>query len=313
MTDPDGAGQGPPAVSTQAASATPVTAEGLGTGHDPAAGHGPAIVAPRRRRRWALVTLVAVVLLGLAAGLVVWAPWTPPPVLRPAGLVAGPSSATSVTFHWSPPRTGPLPDKYLVLSQGGTVAGSVSGKATSYRQTGLDPATAYLYRVVAVRGGKRSPQSALLTVHTLTPPLSQARLQGSWNVHLKTISPASGPRNGYQTWQLSPACAAGACDVLLLHGKNGRFPFTVKLTRVGAVYKGHGVTNFGGCGTRANSIPDPVTLRIQLHATKAIGESQTWAATSFAGTLMMTWQYVSNAAFYCNALAVKASLAGTSA
>lgn len=312
MADPDGAGQGPPAASAWAASAAPVTAEGLGTGHDPAAGPTPATVTPRRRRRWALITLVAVVVLGLAAGLVIWAPWTPPPVLRPAGLVAGPSTATSVTFHWSPPRTGPLPDKYLILSQGGAVAGSVSGTATSYRQTGLNPATSYLYRVVAVRGGKRSPQSALLTMRTLTPPLSQARLQGSWSVHLKTISPASGPRNGYMTWQFSPACATGACDVLL-HGKNGRFPFTVKLTRVGAGYKGHGVTHFGGCGTRANSIPDPVTLRVQIHATKAIGESQTWAATSFAGTLTMTWQYVSNAAFYCTAQTVKASLTGSPA
>jgi hypothetical protein len=174
-------------------------------------------VAPRRRRRWALVTLVAVVVLGLAAGLVVWSPWTPPPVLRPAGLVAGSSTATSVTFHWSPPRTGPLPDTYLILSQGGAVAGSVSGKATSYRQTGLDPATPYLYRVVAVRGGKRSPQSALLTVHTLTPPLSQARLQGSWSVYAKNIGPAPGGQNGYLTWQFSPACAAGPCDVTL-HG-----------------------------------------------------------------------------------------------
>ena len=119
-----------------------------------------------------------------------------------------PSTANSVTFHWSRPRTGPLPDKYLVLGSG-TAAGSVAGTVTSYRQTGLTPATTYQYRVVAVRGGKRSPQSALLTVRTLTPPISQARLQGSWSVHAKTIGSAPpGRRNGYMTWQLSPVCAA---------------------------------------------------------------------------------------------------------
>jgi Fibronectin type III domain len=306
MTDPESTAQ-----DTSAAAPAPVTTPGSVTGHDPAIRQVPATRGPRRRRRWAVVLLVAVAVLGLAAGLVVWAPWIPPPVLRPAGLVAGPSTANSVTFRWSRPATGPLPDKYLILGGPGA-GGSVAGTVTSYRQAGLTPATSYQYRVVAVRGGKRSPKSALLTVRTLTPPISQARLQGSWNVHLKTISPASGPRNGYMVWQLSPACATGTCDVIL-HGKNGRFPFTVKLARAGAAYTGHTVTQFGGCGTRANSIPDPVTLRIQVHPTKAIGKNQEWAATSFAGTLKMTWQYVTTTAFYCNASTVKASLTGTPA
>ncbi len=311
MTDPESTAWDASAAAP-AAPATPVTGPDWVTSRDPAISQVPAVGGPRRRRRWAVLLLVAVVMLGLAAGLVVWAPWTPPPVLRPAGLVAGSSTANSVTFHWSRPATGPLPDKYLILGSSPGSGGSVAGTATSYRQVGLTPATTYQYRVVAVRGGKRSPKSALLTVRTLTPPISQARLLGSWDVHLKTIAPASGPRNGYMVWQLSPACATGTCDVIL-HGKNGRFPFTVKLTRVGAAYTGHTVTQFGGCGTRANSIPDPVTLRIQIHPTKAVGKNQVWAATSIAGTYQQTWQYVSNAAFYCTASTDKASVTGTPA
>ena len=185
-----------------------------------------------------MVTLAAVVVAGLAAGLVVWAPWIPPPVLRPTGLAAGPATANSVAFHWSPPRTGPLPDKYLILSSGAAV-GSVAGTVTSYRQTGLTPATPYQYRVVAVRGGKRSPQSAPLTVSTLTPPISQARLQGGWNVAAQNIgSPARG-WNGQLNWQFSPVCAAGACDVIL-QDQGGAFSFEMKLTRAGAVYTGPG-------------------------------------------------------------------------
>ncbi len=311
MTDPYGAGQGPPAASAWAASDTPVIAGGPGTGHDPVAGQPPATVAPRRRRRWAVVMLVAVVVLGLAAGLVVVvAPWTPAPVLRPAGLAAGPSTATSVTFHWSRPRTGPLPDKYLILSQGGAVAGSVSGTATSYRLSGLDPATPYLYRVVAVRDGKRSPQSALLTVHTLTPPISQARLQGSWSVYVKNIGPAPGGRNGYLTWQFSPACAAGPCDVTL-HGKPRSFAISMKLTRAGGVYQGRAVANLSPCGPRGSAIPDPVTLKIRIHVTRASGESRVWAATAWAGTMVGTSPYVSSATFYCTAATFRASLAGT--
>src|SRR5215468_9864725 len=185
MTDPEGTAHDPSVAAAAAAPPAAATAPDLVTGHGPPIGQAPATAAPRkRRRRWPVVLLAAVVVLGLAAGLVVWAPWTPPPVLRPTGLVVGPSTATSVAFHWSRPRTGPLPDKYLILSVDSPV-GSVAGTVTSYQQTGLTPANTYQYRVVAVRGGKRSPESALLTVHTLTPPVSQARLQGSWSVYAR--------------------------------------------------------------------------------------------------------------------------------
>jgi hypothetical protein len=259
-------------------------------------------------------TLAAVVILGLAAGLVVWAPWTPPPppVLRPAGLVAGPSTTSSIAFRWSRPRTGPLPDRYLILN-GGTVAGSVAGTVTSYRHAGLNPATAYQYRVVAVRGGKRSPQSALLTVRTLTPPISQARLQGQWNLYAKNVGHVPGGRNGSLFWQVNPVCLTGACDVIV-HVRDGRYSFKVKLARAGAVYRGHTVLGFSRCGSRANSIADPTTVTIRIHVvTAATGANQEWAATSLAGRMTASSKYVSSATFYCTALTVKTILTGTAA
>jgi hypothetical protein len=255
--------------------------------------------------------LAAVVVLGLAAGLVVWAPWTPPPVLRPSGLVAGPSTANSIAFRWSRPPAGPLPDKYLILGSG-TVASSVAGTVTSYRQGSLTPASTYQYRVVAVRGGKRSPGSAVLTVRTLTPRISQARLQGSWRVYARNIGHVRGGRNGYMSWQLSPPCAVGACDVML-HVKDGRFSFKMKLARAGAVYEGQTRASLGRCGRGASSIPDPATVKIKIRVTKAAGEIQEWAATSLTGTMVQTYQYVSSAAFYCTASTSKASLAGNPA
>ena len=296
MTDPEGTGR---------------DARDIVTEHDPAIGQTPATVAPRRRRRWAVFLLAAVVVLGLAGGLVAWAPWTPPPVLRPTGLVADPSTANSIAFRWSRPPTGPLPDKYLILGSG-TVSSSVPGPVTSYRQAGLTPGTTYQYRVVAVRGGKRSTQSALLTVRTLTPPISQARLQGSWQVYAKNIGPAPGGTNGYMTWQLSPACAAGACDVMV-YVTDGSFSFKMRLARAGAVYEGQTVASRSRCGSGASSIPDPATVKIEIRVTGAIGQIQEWAATSLAGTMVGTSQYVSSAAFYCNASTFKASLAGTQA
>jgi len=304
MTYPKITGQDLQAASARASAQDPPTEQ------DPATAQPPATAAPRRRRRWAVTMLAAVVVVAsLTTALVVWAPWIAPPVLRPAGLVAGPSTADTITFRWSNPPTGPLPDKYLILSNG-TVAGSVAGTVTSYRQARLTPATAYQYRVVAVRGGKRSPQSAALAVRTLTPPLSQARLQGPWNVYVRYIRGAPGSRNGTLLWELIPACSARACGVVV-HVKEGRHAYKMTLTRVGAVYQGHAVVNFLRCGPASNSIPDPATLKFRVRATAAVGQSQVWAATSLAGTMVGTFRYVSSAAFYCPASTFRASLAGT--
>ena len=290
-------------------------ARDLVTEQDPAASRGratseaPGPVAPRRRRRWPVFVVAVVVVLGLAGGLLAWAPWTPPPVLRPTGLVAGPATANTIALRWSRPPTGPLPDKYLILGSG-QVSGSVAGTITSFQLAGLTPGTTYQYRVVAVRGGTRSPQSALLTVRTLTPPISQARLQGSWQVIAKNIGPAAGGTNGGMTWQLTPRCAAGPCGAVL-RVTDGTFSFKMRLARAGAVYKGRAVANGERCGSGSSSIPDPATVTIKVRITRAVGEVQAWAATSLTGTMVGTYQDVSSASIACSASTFKASLAGS--
>jgi hypothetical protein len=304
MTDSELTGKDPSAASAPAASWNPPA------DHDPTTAQDPAVVAPRRRRRSVLLAMAAVgAAAGLIAGLLAWAPWIPPPVLRPTGLVAGPATANSISFRWSRPPTGPLPDKYLILRDG-AVAGSVAGTATSYLRVGLTPASIYQYRVVAVRGGKRSPQSAALPLSTLTPPISQARLQGSWGVNVRYVQRVFGRRSETLFWQAIPACTVGACDVTLL-AKAGRHPFSVKMTRAGAVYRGHAVVSFIRCGKGANSFPDPTTLKFRVRVTAAAGQHQAWAATLLAGTMTGTSQYVSAGSYYCPAATFKAILSGS--
>ena len=309
MTDPEATRQGPPATSVPAAPGPLASAQSPVTDHEPAVAQAPVDAPPRRRRRWPLVTLVAVIVVAaLAGGLVAWAPWTQPPVLRPAGLAAGPATANSISFRWARPATGPLPDKYLILSDG-RAAGTVAGTATSYRQAGLTPASTYQYRVVALRGGKRSPQSAALAVSTITPPVSQARLQGLWNIYSKTIRHTSHGRSGTLSWDFIPSCATGVCDVVA-HVKDGKYSFTVTLTPTGGVYRGRTVANFGPCGPRGSSIPDPATVKLRLRATNAVGEGQAWTAISVTGAMVGSYKYVSSATFYCPASGFKAALSG---
>jgi len=279
------------------------------------AGSPPAVPAAvvRGRRRWAVpvAAFAIVAVLGLIAGLVIWAPWQSPPLLRPAGLMAGPSTTSSVTFRWSRPATGPPPGRYLILHDG-KVIGSVPGTVMSYRGTGLAPATAYQYRVAAVRGGKRSAASSVLVVSTSTPPISAARLQGPWTVSIKIVrgrADLTGSRRWTESWLASPKCAAGACAVRLSGGINGH-KFKTTLTRAGAVYRGKIRGNVFPCGSGSASFPMRSTLRIRVTVTTAWVDNRAWTASSWAGTMLVSAPYTSSGAYYCTASRQTATLSG---
>ena len=258
-----------------------------------------------------MIAAAVVVALALLAGLLIWAPWKSPPLLRPAGLTAGPSTTSSVTFRWSRPATGPPPGRYVILHDG-RVAGSVPGTVTSYRGTGLAPATAYRYRVAAERGGQRSAPSPVIVVTTATPPVSAARLQGQWTVGLKLTRGAvglAGPRTWDETWQATPKCAAGPCDVRLSGGLNGH-AFTTTLTRAGAVYQGKIAGNVFPCGSKSKSFPIRSTVRIRITVATARVEDSQWTAGSWAGRMVVTAPYTASGSFYCPASRQVASLTG---
>lgn len=282
-------------------------------------------VARRGRRRWVVPVIAIVAVLGLIVGLVIWAPWQSPPLLRPTGLVAGSSTTSSITFHWSRPATGPAPDRYVILHNG-RVTGSVPGTVTSYRSLGLAPATAYQYRVAAVRGGKRSPLSSVLVVSTLVPPVSAGRLQGPWNTQYKVIkmwSAVAGSGGTYSvgqgwtdSWSFSPKCAAGPCAVVLSGvwtgpGNYAAMPFTVTLARAGAVYTGTTAAHITKCGPGTGA-PVHNTLTFRITVSKAGVANGTWTASSWDGTMVLSSPYTSaSATTYCPAQSVTTAISGS--
>jgi len=280
---------------------------------------GSPVTAPRaaaslgRGRRRSDATGIAVVaVLVTIAGLAIWAPWRShpvsrpsPPVLQPAGLVASTSTTSSVAFSWSSPATGPVPSRYMI-SQDGTVIGSVPGTITYYQANGLAPDSSYHYQVIAVRGRRRSSWSSSLTVGTLVPPVSAANLNSAWTVHYKVVR--SGPNDLYfllgktwtDSWSFVPHCTTGPCAVRLSGiisgpGKNAGINFfTAKLTRAGAVYTGTTRAHVEVCEPTSGSGPttpvhDRLRFRIRIKRARVI--DQTWTASSWAGHIVMYSPY----------------------
>ncbi len=142
----------------------------------------------RTKHRWPVFALAGVAVLGLIAGLLVWAPWHKAPV-APAAIVGRSPTATSVLVSWSPSRGGAAIDHYLVLRDG-TQVGSVPASQTSYLDSGLAPGTAHRYWVIALSGTQRSQPSRALVVRTITPsPVGLAAGQVTWTTEEFTWSP----------------------------------------------------------------------------------------------------------------------------
>jgi len=265
------------------------------------------------RRGWGAYAAVAVVVLVIAAGVLIWAPWRPTPLLQPTGLKAGTATTSSVMFHWSDPASGPPPDMYQILSSG-KVVGTVAGHVTSYRAGGLAPDTSYQYRVAALRGGKRSALSAVLTMNTTAPPVSAARWQGHWSVNIKIVKGADalrgkGAKGWVESWQASPRCAAGPCTVQLT-GKLNRHPIKATLARTGAVYTGKTEANIFPCGKPADAVPIRSTLTIRVRLRGAQPNGHAWVASAWDGQMVIDSPYTSTSTFYCNAFTLTTSLSG---
>jgi serine/threonine protein kinase len=243
-----------------------------------------------RRLRMGLGGAGAVAAAAIVA-VVVIAPWkSPPPVLKPTGLVVDASTTSSLALRWSSPATGPAPSEYEILADN-QVLGTVPGNVTYYRVAGLAPDTDYQFQVIAIRGGKHSPRSAVLDANTLTPPVSAAVLDQKWTVdwRIASIVPADSNITPGSTWTDSwtfvPDCTSGPCSVTL-HGNIDQNPFTVSLSRSGAVYSGTaGLDDYTYCVQTSNKVDD--TMHVQLQVQGAGVQGHAWAARSWTGTVVL--------------------------
>jgi Protein kinase domain/Fibronectin type III domain len=268
----------------------------------------------RRRRRRVVSVIAAVAVLG-GVGLVVAAPWKSPPVLRPAGLTADSATTSSVAFRWSGPATGPVPDRYEILQDGQEV-GSVPGNITYYRVSGLAPDTSYQFRLIAVRNDKPSPQSAVLSITTVTPPVSAAVLDGYFTANYQTTSIST--HEGWNIakigatwndqWGFVPSCPADTCAVTLSGTFYGN-AFTASLVRAGSGYAGTApLDDYNWCLHPTNYVHDTLSFQIEVHGAQV--QDTTWTASSWAGTVTLHSPYDPNGS--CYAVTLKANVTSSS-
>ena len=270
----------------------------------------PPVAARKRRRRLAALAVAVVVILGTVIGVLIAAPWKKPPVLRPTGLVADTSTVNSVAFRWSGPAEGPAPDRYEILRDGRRV-GSVPGNITFYQDKGLAPASSHQFQVVAVRDRMTSRRSAALMISTVTPPVSAAILDGSWDttetiMSLSHSEPwAKAGDKWSDSWSFTPHCSSGPCDVGLAGTLDG-YDFTASLSRDGAAYSGTAhMSNISRCRKDGDTRD---TVHISIKVQDAGASIQRWVAQSWSGSVIITQPRVDYTDIYCYASTFKMNI-----
>ena len=230
------------------------------------------------------------------------------------------ATVDSVTFQWSAPPDSPTPDTYNIIAAGdGSTIDSVPGSQTTYKLTGLDPASSYDFQVVAFWGDKHSAPSAELTATTATPAVSAARLSGSPDLQIKILTTGGGSlttgMSWSDSWTFTPACSTGPCATALAGDIAppgfATHTFKLNLARNGAVYTGKTVAHITHCGVEPNVVDVKDTVTVSITVKSGNADTGEWLASSWVGTLRIDAPYADAGQYYCPAQSTTASLSST--
>ena len=197
---------------------------------------------------------------------------------------------TSVGLAWDPPTGGGGADvhHYEVFRDGKRVARPTRPK---YVVTGLTFGTRYRFWVVAVGEDDRVSPRILRSVSTKVPPVSAARLSGTFTV-AAALTASNGERARFSshsiTWSLLPSCADDACDVSFT--ATHRFGSGSVVTSGVLDWSGTGSyegTWVGSFGTtcRDDRLEAVSTLTITMRATSAHVVGGLWVASDITGSI----------------------------
>jgi hypothetical protein len=200
---------------------------------------------------------------------------------RITSLTAEAANADEIDLTWAATGTGI--HGYRV-SRDGTYLNLV--EATSYEDTGVEPDTTYTYEL-SVRDAKgRFVGEKTVTASTpAPPPLSQARLDGSYYMRMQfTSENYSNWRVGErrrEPWTFTARCDSGACGAVVQTNRRGEHK--AHLVRRGATYSGKGTDTLFAC----EKVRITETYAVTLHVVRGAYVDGQWSAKAVVGTLTL--------------------------
>jgi hypothetical protein len=192
-------------------------------------------------------------------------------------ITATPVNADEIDLQWV---VSGDPFGYSV-TRDGTYLSRIDG--TSYKDTDVKPKQTYTYQVdIQDSSGSYTPGASASATTPKQPPLSKARLSGSYGVRFVFTAENYVNRsvgNKYsERWKLKPKCATGACSTVLVTNAPGAKPGV--LTLKGGTYHGSVTDTLATCqGTHYKE-----TKTVTLHVTRGKFLHGEWTATTFSGT-----------------------------
>jgi hypothetical protein len=207
-----------------------------------------------------------------------------PSVAPPTALQATATAVPlGVTLTWS--ASADAVQGYRVF-RGESQIATLPASATTYTDTAAQPGDTYTYGVASRGSGTQESDPLSVQVEVPVPPLSKARLDGDFNVHVR-VTDASGYTDYAKKftigWEFTPKCDEGPCDVRWKDLSDKDFRATLK--RSGARYRG---SDSGPLNARCGETVVTSKLQIDFKVVKAKAIDGAWTATRIKGTVVQT-------------------------
>lgn len=197
---------------------------------------------------------------------------------------------TTMSLAWDPPTNAePSAIHHYEVFRDGRRVGRAS--RPRFDATGLTFGTRYRFWVVAVDQDGRSSPRVLRSASTRVPPVSAARLSGTYTVSA-TVSADGRGRVRFSshsiTWALVPRCPDRACDVTFTathrFGSGSVVTSGVLVWSGGANYEGSWVGTFGsGCVERKLEALSTITITMRAASARVVGGL--WVASGIDGSI----------------------------
>lgn len=191
-----------------------------------------------------------------------------------------------VSLSWEAGEGGTATMTYEI-TRNGTPFATVNAPKTNAFDVVVAPGATYRYVIVAVDAEDERSRPVKLVVSTGKLPLSQAPVEGIFDIALIETS-----HYGFSSftshretagWRFKPTCPQGACETELhaIGGGGGQFRTTMELSK--GDYSGSlTFRGFGSC----NGTTTTASITITFHVTKATVDRGMWRASRIEGTML---------------------------